>query len=62
MKIAENRYIRRKIDLDGNPSEKNALNRLEAQYNDLISGKERKEFDPANIVSIEKDYRRSIIK
>lgn len=65
MKIAQNRYLRRKIELHGNQSEQKEIPSLRKEYADLLNGKDREveeDFDPENIFSIERDYRREIIK
>jgi hypothetical protein len=55
MKIAQNRYRRRKLDLDGVSRNVDSYKNLSKEYKELQAGTEKlHKFDPDNIVSIEK--------
>lgn len=65
MKIAENRYIRRKISLHGSNADKKNLPKLRKDYETVVNGQDREVeefFNPQNKFSIEKKYRREILK
>lgn len=62
MKIAQNRYIRRKVQLSGENRNDNQLRKLQKEYEVLLQNKDKEVFRPRNIVSIEEDHRRKLIK
>jgi hypothetical protein len=63
MKVAQNRYRRRRLELSGVSQSNDIVKTLTKEYRDLMNGAEKVDkFDPDNVVSIEKNYRRSIIK
>jgi hypothetical protein len=63
MKVAQNRYRRRRLELAGVSQGNDKVKALTKEYRDLMNGTEKADrFDPDNVVSIEKNYRRSIIK
>ena len=62
MKIAQNRYIRRKVELSGEGRNTAQLNKLMKEYEILLQNKDKEVFRPKNIVSIEEDHRRKLIK
>lgn len=63
MKIAQNRYERRKIIAEGREREKAVeLESLHHQYEEIKNGKDRDDFNPDNKYSIEEIERRKLIK
>jgi hypothetical protein len=63
MRIAQNRYRRRRLELTGVSQSNDKFKYLFKEYQELVGGSEKTDkFHPDNVVSIEKNYRRSIIK
>lgn len=62
MKIAQNRYLRRKVELSNDQKGDALIQKLQAEYNNIKSGKDKMQFTAENIVSIEEDRRRILVK
>lgn len=62
MKLAQNRYLRRKIELSNDQKGDALIQKLQADYNNIKAGKDKMQFTAENIVSIEEDRRRILVK
>lgn len=62
MKIAQNRYLRRKAEVSHEAAGRASQQQLFKDYQDLLALKDKNYMSPKNIVSIEEDKRRVLVK